>query len=42
MIMNNHHCEEINGGISPAKSKLKNLPDEPGVYLFKDNKLIAK
>ncbi len=38
MIMNNHHFEEINGGISPARSKLKNLPDEPGVYLFKDNK----
>jgi len=31
-----HHSDKINGGISPAKNKLPNLPDQAGVYLFKD------
>jgi len=36
--MNNrhYHSSEINGGVSPAKNKLSNLPDQPGIYLFKD------
>ena len=33
-----HHSDEINGGVSPAKNKLSNLPDQSGVYLFKDFK----
>ena len=36
MIKINHHSKEIYGGNSPAKNKLSNLPDQPGVYLFKD------
>ena len=38
--MNNrhYHSSEINGGVSPAKNKLSNLPDQPGIYLFKDIK----
>tara|TARA_B100000700_G_scaffold242846_1_gene270565 strand:- start:175 stop:2067 length:1893 start_codon:yes stop_codon:yes gene_type:complete len=36
MTKKNHHSEEINGGVSPLKNKFTNLPDKPGVYLFKD------
>ena len=38
MTKKNHHFAEINGGISPAQNKLSNLPDQPGVYLFRDYK----
>ncbi len=38
MINKNHHSRRINGGIYPAKIKFSSLPDQPGVYLFKDFK----
>ena len=36
--MNNksRHSKKKNGAISPLHNKLSNIPDQPGVYLFRD------